>query len=183
MLQSLENIFVAIGVLDPEFNESLDYKDYLPGRLSSLEDLCALVEVLFLHEVVDILEELFVQVFVFEEWNLVEEVKFELLPWVVVRHGLLLHLAEDIGEAVAEVVEYRFIDTRQSAVVRALDRCRPRILGQQRDFSEVLPLEQLADVPGVLEVVFDPDFAVSFCNEEQLLANLALLDNSVFWQM
>ena len=52
-------------------------------------------------------------------------------------------------------------------------------MGDESQLSEVVSLNLLADVPAILHVVFDPDFAVSLCDEEEGITIVALLDDGV----
>jgi len=69
---------------------------------------------------VNFLKEFFVKILGIEVVNLLEKGLLELLPRVLVFHSPLLHLQENVREAITQVVEYVLGQAGHRAVVGAL---------------------------------------------------------------
>jgi len=121
LLQSFKDSRVSFFVVDTQLEEALNDEDDRVAGFASPNDFSPLLKKLFLQEIVDIVEELFGEEGFVKELDLAQDFLLELLPRVFVLQGLLLHLYEHVGEAVAEVVEHLLAQPSQSAVVRTLN--------------------------------------------------------------
>ena len=80
---------------------SLHHKYQLFALLVRTDDLGAFFEELFLHAVLDLIEELTFVGHIFEIIKLVEQFYFETLPRIAIIECILFHFDKDVRESVA----------------------------------------------------------------------------------